>query len=94
MLMKKLTLFFLLAMSVSCVMAQQNPTNAQEQYQLGLKYLNEQNQERALFWMEKAAHQGLAEAQVHFHLVKKQIKKQRLLLSGIKRLLNKIMPWV
>lgn len=67
--MKKLTLFFLLAMSVSCVMAQQNPTNAQEQYQLGLKYLNEQNQERALFWMEKAAHQGLAEAQVHLGML-------------------------
>lgn len=56
-------------MSVSCVMAQQNPTNAQEQYQLGLKYLNEQNQERALFWMEKAAHQGLAEAQVHLGML-------------------------
>lgn len=64
-----MTLVFLLVTSMSSVMAQPNPTNAQEQYQLGLKYLNEQNQERALFWIEKAANQGLADAQTHLGLL-------------------------
>ena len=58
-----------------------NPTDAEAQYQLGVRYLEgdgiEENKDKAISWLEKSAKQGYAEAQytLGFHYLKEEEKK-------------------